>query len=726
MRDATKARLTLSQLDTPQTDHAPERDIDILSFLRALWRGKVWIILFGLIGLALGFNQAYRVAVPLYKATAQMVVQVNNEPVVNLDTVISGVSGDEYSMNTEMEIIRSTALIGRLVDQLDLVSDPEFNPYLPRQEVTTLGDLPRMALSRARDLVMGPPPLQEPDTTPDPATIRDDTIAVAQGAFTAETMQWSYIFTISAVTQDPEKSALLANTLAQIYRDDQISIKVEATQNAAIWLSERVSALQVELENRQNEINDLRSNATLISPEALDALNRQAIDLRSRLSEEQSRITRLADQMDTLKAAAATDDATVKAATAGDSQLDAILASVTRGEDGAQTRFDRRFDQIIAQGQIELDRARSQEAAFLASVERLTVQIDTQSANLVRLQQLEREADATRVLYETFLTRLKETTVQQGAHQADSRILSAATSGYQVAPRRMLILGSHILVALLAGTGLVLLREMLQNTVRSPDELERLTGRTVLGQIPVIPARGRVQTIRYLIDKPTSAAAEAVRNLRTSVLLSNVDNPPRVIMSTSSVPGEGKTTLAIALAQNLAGLGKKVLLVEGDIRRRTFDAYFPQIVGQDGILAVVSGKTPLAEAVRHLPDMGIDILMGEKSTVNAADVFSSESFQTTLDTMRAAYDYIIIDTPPVLVVPDARVIGPLVDAVVYTVRWDNTPRAQVQEGLKQFRSVNIPVTGLVLSQINPRGMKRYGYGDQYGAYSRYARGYYDS
>ncbi len=197
-------------------------------------------------------------------------------------------------------------------------------------------------------------------------------------------------------------------------------------------------------------------------------------------------------------------------------------------------------------------------------------------------------------------------------------------------------------------------------------------------------------------------------------------------MSTSSIPGEGKTTLAIAMAQNLAGLNKKVILIEGDIRRRTFGEYFPQAREQGGLLSVISGKQTLEQAVWKTPEAGIDILMGERSHVNAADVFSSESFRHLIERLRDDYDYAIIDTPPVLVVPDSRVIGQHVDAIIYSVKWDSTTRTQVQEGMRQFATVNLRVTGLVLSQIDPAGMKRYGYGDKYGAYSRYAKGYYDA
>ena len=189
-------------------------------------------------------------------------------------------------------------------------------------------------------------------------------------------------------------------------------------------------------------------------------------------------------------------------------------------------------------------------------------------------------------------------------------------------------------------------------------------------------------------------------------------------MSTSSIPGEGKTTQSLALAQNLTGLGKKVLLIEGDIRKRVFAEYF-DIQDKKGLIAVLSGEAKLEEAVSHEPTLNADILIGEKTETNAADIFSSERFTRFLEDLRSKYDYVIIDTPPVLAVPDARVIGRSMDAVIYTVKWDSTSQRQVREGLKSLENVQVRVTGLVLSQINAKGMKKYGYGETYGAYGDY-------
>ncbi|MFL4472289.1 tyrosine-protein kinase family protein [Tateyamaria armeniaca] len=175
--------------------------------------------------------------------------------------------------------------------------------------------------------------------------------------------------------------------------------------------------------------------------------------------------------------------------------------------------------------------------------------------------------------------------------------------------------------------------------------------------------------------------------------------------------------------KNLLGLGKRVLLVEGDIRRRTLHEYFEN-VPRHGIVSVLNGDKTLAEAVFRNENFGADVLPGEKTGINAADLFASDKFKKLVEEARASYDAVIIDTPPVLVVPDARIIAEQVDAIIFTVHWDKTSKAQVDEALRMFHNSGQRVTGLVLSQISARGMKRYGYGGSYGAHSVYGAKYY--
>lgn len=682
---------------------------EVLNGFRALWRGKVWVFLITFVTTIAGAFYATQIAVPKYTAKASVALESREAQVVDFETVVSGLSGDQATINTEIEVLRSRGLIEKLVLQMDLVGDPEFN--------AALRSTPRFSIANLQEMVFGSGPSVQ---SSDRQSV-DTTIRTVLGAISISNLRNSYVFNITVVTTDPRKSAEIANTLADLYILDQLEVKFEATEQATAWLSARVAELQVELQAANALVKELSAGSTLVSAEALEALNRQIKDARARSESLRSELSNRMRRLTALQDALASGDQTTMASVADDATLTRIVTSQAGDE-----IFLARFTLIVQRAVLEVDRSSVQADTLESSISQLETDYSQQSEDLVTLQQLKREADASQLIYEYFLARLKETSVQVGIQKADSRILSRAAVPYIASqPQKPRIVAFSILVGLMLGVALVYVREKMNTGFRTSEDIEQFTGYPVIGQIPTIPAGSRAQKLCYLVDKPTSAAAEAVRNLRTSVLLANIDNPPQVIMFTSSVPAEGKTTTSMALAQNFSGMGKRVLLLEGDIRKRIFNTYF-DLKSDKGILSVISGTSPFDNVVQSIEYLGVDVMIGERSTTNAADVFSSDKFKAFLAEARARYDVIIIDTPPVLVVPDARIIAQNVDAVLYGVHWDKTARTQVVAGLGQFEAVRIQVSGIVLLRVDPKGMKRYGYSDRYGAYSSYGRGYYET
>ncbi|WP_425102259.1 GumC family protein [Tropicibacter sp. S64] len=690
-----------------------EAVIDLRALLQVLWTGKLIILATVVAAVLIGGYYAYALATPLYRSTAVVMLNNRDQEVVNLDSVVGGLARDSAVVNTEVEVLRSRDLAGKVVDQLDLVSDPEFNTSLqPPSQVSRLKTTVKALLGMP---VAG-------GTRSDEETRlfrRQLTIDSLLNAVSVRTVPDSLVFQITVETEDAKKSALLADTLVSLYIRNQLDVKFDATEQATGWLTERVTELQAELEAAETRAKVFSTGTDLVSPEALQASERQLKEMRDRIEDTALRREAAAAKLAQVEAAATPEE---KAAATGDSQLRAMLPRID--QPAIAQAFDERFEALATRAGQEISRIDSQMQALQASKAEFEARIEQQNEDLITLQQLTREAEASRLLYEHFLARLKETSAQQGIQQADSRILSQAVIPvFPYSPRKSRILALSTFLGLLAGAALVFLREAASNSFRHASALEAFTGYTVLGEVPRIPSRRRKGVLTYLAEKPSSAAAEAVRNLRTSVLLSNLDHPPQVLLVCSSIPGEGKTTVSMALAQNLAGMGKRVLLVEGDVRRRMLSAYF-EVQKPEGIISVLTGTATLAEAVVHEAAIGIDILFGEESRVNAADVFASEKFAAFLTEAREHYDHILIDTPPVLVVPDARIVAQQVDAVVFVVKWDSTSKTLVSEALSMFESVNRPVSGLVLNNVSPRGMKRYGYDGKYSAYGRYGSGYH--
>jgi succinoglycan biosynthesis transport protein ExoP len=699
----------------PDTERDDE--IDLMALFGTLWRGK-WIVLLAVfLSAALGGFYAYRMAVPLYPATVTVALNGQEQQVItDIESILGGAAWDSVAINTELEVLRSRQLVGQLVDRLDLTLDPEFNGALR---------IPS-AFDRLRSAVLAPlqsAPVEETRSREiQEISVRNRVIDAALGRITAESVRSSLALTISVTTTGPAKSVRIANALAEIYIENQILVKLEALTSATAFLSTQTVELRQNLEDLEGQLTIFSDQAELISPEVLGAQSIQLRELRTRLQEQRVRAIDLRARLETLRALQALGDAESFVLAADEFRLTRSLTQFRSGRI-SEVELDTQIDDYLDQLASDASRDEQQAAALEASEQQLSAEIQRQSEELIALQQLEREAEAARLLYESFFTRLQEANVQQGLEVADGRIISEAVPRPASSPRKRNILVLSALLGVLLGSGLVLLREIRFAGFRTPDDLRQQTQRTVLASVPMIPAKDRKAVQRYLSDKPNSIVAEAIRNLRTSVLMSDIDTPPQVMMITSSVPGEGKTTLALALGRIMAGMEKKVLLIEADIRRRTFKEYFDTDMSVP-LLDLLLGTVKAEDVDPFVRELGFDVLTGSRSDINAADLFASEKFATLMKNLRASYDYIIIDTPPVLAVPDARVIGAHADAIIYGVAWNKTTKTQVRHGLDMLDSVGLSVTGLVLSQVDQSKMASYGYGGQYG-YDTYGSKYYD-
>lgn len=713
----------MSSVPTPAT--ASEGDtIDVSKLLGTLWRAKVMITAVGLLFMLVFGYYAYVMATPIYSATSSVMLESREEQIVDLQSVIGGLSADTAAINTELEVLTSTALYSKVVDALDLVQDPEFNGSLrPPSALSALSQSVKTVVLGLWDSDSG----DENDEMMEADQQRRTYEAVVANLgehVSVRNVPQSLVFEVTARSEDQKKASLISDTLVELYIRDQLEVKFEALQQATSWLSDRVSGLRVELENSTNELNDFRAGSDMISPEVLASLELQLKELRDRLE------NLLQEKSDVEARLAAFEVAQTRAEIAealGDTQLMQLLPRVD--QTAIADTFDRRAEQLVQRDRQNLVRIANQQDTVQRAQSDLEQKIAAQTQDLIQIQQFERELDSNRLLYETFLNRLKETSVQAGIQQADARVLSSARLPVNAsAPKKNQLLVGGLLLGLLIGAAIALFREMSSNTYRLSSEIEEATGYRVFGVLPLIPGRARKDKIDYLREKSVSASAEAMRNLRTSVLLADIGGKiPQLIMSTSALPGEGKTTVSIGLAQNFALMGKKVLLIEGDMRRRVISDYSNEAhesTLKRGIFnALEEGLNPLDLVVTD-EEMGLDIMFAGTPTANPADIMESKRFRELLTHLRQIYDHIIIDTPPVLIVPDARVVAANADTVILVVRWDDTARGQVRAALRELESVNRPADGIVLNQVNPKGLKRYGYGDQYGAHYSYGEGYY--
>jgi capsular exopolysaccharide synthesis family protein len=372
----------------------------------------------------------------------------------------------------------------------------------------------------------------------------------------------------------------------------------------------------------------------------------------------------------------------------------------------------------------ELDIARVQAEKLEAELAATKTTAQDANRQEFTLRALKRDVESDRQLYDLFLTRFKETNLGADVESTNARVIDAAlVPTAPIEPRVRRIVAIATLLALMVGVGLAFLMEYLDNTLKSGQDVEESLLLPLLGTVPLLSARRRRKGVpeRTFMDQPKSEFAEAIRTVRTGVVLSSIDAPHRVILVTSSVPGEGKTTLAVNLATALGHLDK-VLLIDGDMRRSSVGSKFGLPADAPGLSSLVAGTADEATCIHRLEDVGIDLMPAGVAPPNPLELLSSRRFAETLEGLRGRYDRIVLDSAPAQAVSDSLILSKLCDAVVFVVRSDETPLPLVQMAVKRLRQVGAPLIGAVLNRYDSQRGARYGH-YHYGKYRRYSYSY---
>jgi capsular exopolysaccharide synthesis family protein len=481
---------------------------------------------------------------------------------------------------------------------------------------------------------------------------REATITALQSRVSVQAVPSSFVFRITATSADPAMAPQIADAVAEAYVAGQIAQKAAAVDAATLALSGRVGELETALAEAEESLAALTRAQESLTPDDLVGLDWDLTQTRAAI-----------------------------ATTQGD------LAVLPAGEAA-----------VVAAGR--RDALLAEEAALM---ERATAVAESER----RIDQAWREVEVTRALYEDFLTRLKETTVQREMIQPDSRILShAVPPTIHASPRRSRTVTMGMVLGLVAAGALVMLREGLVVTFRSAEEVEEATGLRVIASLPEMPGDTARDVLRSLSERPLSPEAEAVRTLRTALSVEPGGPIPGVIMLTSALPDEGKTTTAAILAQNLAAVGLSVALIETDLRRNTFSGVFGATPG-GGLVSVIQGETGVEEAIFTADPWGFDVLEGiSGSQSGLPDLLASDRFDDAMSVLRMGYDVVLIDTTPLLTAPDARIVGRHAEAVLFCLRWNGTTRDETRRALRLLDGVGAQPASIVLTRVAERSGRR--------------------
>lgn len=687
---------------------------------------------------------------PIYRATATLIIDPPRANIVSIEEVY-GVDGAraEY-LQTQFELLKSRSLAEDVVRELAITEHPEFDP---RQQPEPAFDWRAWlrALELGKWLPFASPEDLREEAPPSEAERFEGVVGQFMSRIAVAPKRNTQLVELSIEMADRQLATQAANSLGRAYIDSQLEARLSMTQQATAWMNDRLALLKEKLRESERRLQAYReqedlvdvSGVTTVSAEELSQVGSRMVDVRRELAAAENQYR----QIEAMEDAGWRRLATVPAVLGNPlvQQFRADEASARSRVQELSRRYGPKHPKMIA-ARTDLNSAtaslRSQVEQVVASIER-NYQLAVANADSVkqsfegnkeeiqaiqrkefRFRELQREVDANRLLYDTFMTRLKEASATADLEVANARIVDPA-----IVPRgpvkpqtRKVILISGVL-ALFAAIGLALLRERLDNRVHGTADVEDKLQLPVLGILPQLKKVDRRELVRMYKEESDKSFAEAVRTIRTGVVLSGLDNPHKILVVTSSVPGEGKTSLATNLAFAL-GQMENVLLLEADMRRPSLSRSLDLTPGATGLANVVAGAGSLAEGVQRVGD--IDVMHCGTVPPNPLELISSQRFTELLDELDSTYDRIVIDSPPVQAVSDALVLATHANAVVYVIKTEATPIPLVRKGLEQLRHHKAPITGVVLNQVDVRKSQRY-YGYRYGYRGRYGGygGYYD-
>lgn len=737
----------------PRPMGADETEIDLRALFLVLWRRKWIIVNTAIFMLVLATLVVFQLT-PRYTASAMLAIETRQNSVVDLEAVMSGMGTDQAAIKTEIDVLKSRRLVGKLVDDMQLVKDAEFNSELntSRSLLSYLNPLSYLSDSW-KDAILG----READTRSEveiQEAQRAKVIDAVLQNLTVSNPPRSYTLNLSFESLNPKKAARVVNRLADLYLVDQLEVKFEATQRANEWLNERVSQLRSKVRSSEEAAQQFRERHQLVQTRSDGLVNEQ------QLAQINTQLVTAKTELARIEARQRQIEQNVREGRIEESGLLEVLQSpliqrlkeqeseVQRDRAELATRYGPKhpkmlnveaeladikdkiafeIDKIVASIRGEAEVAKIRVQTLEENLDKLKSESFEVSRAQVQMRELDREVEANRVLLQTFLTRFKETSTQDGLQQADARIISKADVPLWASfPKKKLILLLVAFVGVAAGVGLAFLLEALDNGYRSHDQLRQDLHLRGLGMVPLVDKSvlKDKKPEDYIAERPTSSFAEAHRNVHASLMFSGADGrTPKVLAVTSSVPGEGKSTLTLCLAQILGRTGLKVLVVECDLRRPVFrqrmDVSKDQHLSVNDILAGnarQSGKSIYKDA-----NTGIHLLWAER-TEDPQERFTSAEFSHFLGEARKQYDLVLLDTPPIMAVADAMIVARHAESVMFAVQWEATPKGIVKTAVKQLAQTNIPIAGAVMTQVNVKRHRGYGYGDHgyyYGGKNHY-------
>ncbi|MGR4929903.1 AAA family ATPase [Bradyrhizobium sp. CAR08] len=693
---------------------------------------RQWPLIAAAVGASLALVVVYLVlAKPMYTANARIMMDTRQTQVLDKDSGTNSALIDTGYVDSQVEVINSDDLILSIVRRLRLTEDPEFNGSNPGLLAVVTGKIMSVFES-------GEPPTQE--------RIEHAVVESIQKSLRVERVLTTYVLSLNYRAHSPDKAVKIVNAIADAYIVGALEAKYQSTKRATEWLqqrsvelSEQATASDRAVQTFKAEHNIVGTSRGLMSEQQLSDLNTQLVQARAATAEAKARLDRIEAISDQDLAQPTVTDAlnnsVITRLRAQYLDLQAQYADWSRryGKTHlAAVNLANKMEELRKNIADELHRigdayrsdyeiAKSREASLDKNVKELVAQAGHTGQAEVKLRDLESAADTYRNLYNNFLEKLQSATQNQSFPLSEARLISTATKpDRKSSPRTVLALVGGLVGGLCLGFGAAFARELLNDVLRTPGEVEDELGVKCLGVLPDIRPPTKTRALlsasakadeaglsRYVVDHPFSRFAETLRNIKVSIDVARMTREIKVIGIVSSLPKEGKTTVAANFAQLIAMTGHRTILIDGDLHTRSLTRELAPNANS-GLVEALSDPTGFSYHVQRSKETGLDFLPSIVASrmVNSADVIASRPMADLLAMVREHYEYIIIDLAPVMPVADSKAFSVLIDAMVYVIEWGATTRAALQESISGSEILQKKLLGAVLNRANPKMLGR--------------------
>lgn len=706
--------------------------IDLMPLAKTIWRKKWGILSIVILTMLLASLVTMSIN-PTYRATATMQIDQQEAQVVSIEKIYGINDSNEY-LQTQFELLKSRALAERVVKELKLTTHKDFDP---RQAEPPMFDIKGMIIDfDIHNLIPGllPEDFSE-DKQPTDAQVFDRVVRTFMSKITIEPIRKSQLVKISVDMHDRKLAAQAANALGHNYISSQLDAEMEASITATNWMNERLVELKNNLQESENKLQAFKDKEGLIdvdgivtvTADELSAINNRLVDARAKLAEIQSQHQQVKsiDKADWQKLSSMpavlsnrliqqfkTEEARAKAKVDELSKrygkrhptMQAALSELA----SAQASLKSQVEQVVASIKRQYQIASANVWSLKKSVEANKSEIQDISRNEFKLRELQRDIASNRAIFDTFMNRLKETTATADIESTNARIVdSAVVPGWPIKPNtKMIVILFGVLAGLIA-VFLTIVLYILNNTFKSTEEVETKLNLPVLGILPVIKKVKEVSVAQTFHKNADKIFAECIRTIRTSVMLSSIDKHQKIVMVTSSIPGEGKSTTSINIADAI-GQMEKTLLLEADMRRPTVSKVLNLMPGTPGLANLIAGNATYEECVHELYG-GIDAIAAGVVPPNPLELLASDRFKEVIRELEGKYERIIIDCPPVSAVSDAVLLSTIAESVIFVIQSDSTDQKVVQKSVGTLLQNNAPIRGVILNKVDIQKSKKQGY-----------------